>query len=300
MPTLTRQYLLAKDESSQFIILALALFLIIGFWTIILFQTVKNPGDVVAYEKCPVGECATRTVTGEKRCPLTSSLQMEYDPILEVCNPVDSCTSSTTPYSVQLDSSTSISGQCGVNNDSCRCVNYLATPSYIESIFNMQNGSFYSADPNSQSRVILVQQMNKYVGEGNNIPIVYDNPSTQFWEIAPDILNYLWPNPCSDIFGENPEPDAQKILACVNRNPCLAGKMAYIPNSSAAFSNFSQSSLTGGVSLGCVPNSVYNSPDSFLYPNTCDSNDDNYYAPVFNPSNGQIFCYQTTVNKINI
>jgi hypothetical protein len=293
MPTLTRTYLLGKDESSQFIILGIALFLIIGFWTIILFFTVKNPGNVIAYEKCTVGDCATRVATGEKRCPPTSTLQLEYDPILEVCNPLDSCTSSTTPYAVQLDSSTDFSGECGTNNSGCRCVNYLSTPSYIESIFNMQNGSFYSPNSSQQSRVILVQQSSKYIGEGNNIPMIYEDPSSQFWNIAPDLLTYIWPNPCADIFGNNPEPTAENILKCINRNPCLTGRMAYVPNNSSGFSTFTNSNITGGVGLSCVPNSV-NNPPTQTAPNSCENpGGDYYYAPVFNLTDGQIYCFET-------
>jgi hypothetical protein len=295
MPAIVKEYFLPQDKSSQYIILAVAFFLIIGVWTVILAFVIKNPGDIIAYEKCPVGECPTNTATGEKRCPASKSVPLSYDPIFEVCNPPESCSDVKTPYAVQLDSSTNLSGTCGTNNDQCRCVNYLTTPSYIEVLFNMQGGSLYSTQLEAQSRVILSQQPNQYTGEGNNIPMTYSDPTTQLWEISPSLLSYLWPNPCGDVFTQDVvEITKSQTLYCINKNPCMVGRMAFIPANSTAYASFTDQDISGGVPLACVPNSVENSPTG---DNSCISDEDFDYAPIFDPTSGRVYCKQTTIPR---
>jgi hypothetical protein len=299
MPTVVSEYFIPKNKTSDYLILIVALFLIIGVWTIILIFTIKKDttlnSDYKAFEICPAGECPTDRFTGQKRCPVNLALPMQYDPITEVCNPANACTSQSTPYAVLSNGATDLSGQCGAGNNNCRCVNFFQTPSYTQVIFNMVNGNFYSQFSEEQQRVNFVQQPSPYVGEGNNVPTLYKDPSTQFYEISPSILYYLSPNPCSNIYADKPEISNEQLLQCINLNPCISGRLAYVPQNSTAYIGFSDNDISGGVPLSCVPNSVENSPNG---DNSCQTTSPgSLYAPVFNLNNGRIFCKQTGFNN---
>jgi len=292
MAVLVQEYFVPEDKTPQYIILAILILLLVGFWAIIFIFSEKNTdNNFKAYETCQTGYCPTNKFTGEKRCPTNSSVGLQYDPEYEVCNPSNGCVDVSTPYAVQSDGSTSTSGTCDV--DQCRCVNFLATPSYIEVLFNMENGNLYSTQPETQNRVVLSQQPSQYLGEGNNVPMVFNSTINQFWQIAPSLLSYVVPSPCSDIFANgpiDPEVSIEQYITCINRNPCVAGRMAYLPTNSTSYNNFTAADIKGGYGLGCVPNSVENSP---LGDNTCNTTELNYYyAPLFNPSTGSVHCFQ--------
>jgi len=300
MPTITRQYLIPKDKTSEYIILIVAIFLIILTWTLILYFTQgKSSTTVKAYETCPSGECPTNIRTGEKRCPVNLSAPIQYDPINEVCNPPDTCTANQTPYALQLDGSSNVNGLCGTGNKNCRCVNYFSTPSYIEVLFNSTGGLLGGLNQN-QNRISLVQTANQYIGEGNNIPIIYNDPTSQFFEISPSLLSYLTPSPCAYLYEDNPVLEDWGNLSCINLNPCVVGRMAYIPGNVQELNNFAnRGDFSSGISVGCVPNSVLNSPAD---DNSCIANDlinpnkNLYeYAPVFDTTIGKIRCIPVNI-----
>ena len=290
-------YLIQKDKTSEYIILILVIALIVISWSIILyFATKYNSYNTRAYETCQKTFCPTNRFSGQKRCPENPNIPLQYDPIIEVCNPSNACTDDSTPYAIQSDGSTSLSGICDI--DGCRCVNYFTTPSYTQVLFNMVNGSIFSADPTSQSRTVFQQQVTPYVGEGNNVPIVYTDPTTQFFEISPTFLYIISPTSCTTIFNNtsdaDPQPTNLQILQCINSNPCLSGRMAYIPSDTVSFADFDSDDISGGVGLACVPNTVENSPNN---DNSCYTQSGVLYAPVFNSINGKIYCYETNVNN---
>lgn len=298
MTQLVQKYLLPSTKYSDYVILIICLLLIIGTWALILAFTAKGSNIIVAYEICPPGDCPTNRFTGEKRCPSGNQTPLQYDPILEVCNPSKSCTANSTPYAIQSDGSTNISGDCDI--DGCRCVNYLTTPSYIEVLFNTQGGNIYTTDPTQLTNLQFFQQPSPYPGEGNNVPILYQDATKQFWEIAPSDLGYLSPNPCSQFFSDGPELSTENLIKCINLNPCLVGRLAYLPKNTAAFAAaFNNNILNGGVPLGCVPNRV----DKLSSPNgTNDCNPtltpipgETYKVPVFNTVSGEVTCIATTI-----
>jgi hypothetical protein len=295
MPTVISEYFIPKNKTSDYLILIVALFLIIGVWTIIMIFTIKKDinlnSNVKAFEVCPIGECPTDRFTGQKRCSQNKAQPMQYDPIIEVCNPANACSNQSTPYAVLSNGATDLSGKCDIDN--CRCVNFFQTPSYTQVLFNMVNGNIYSQFSEEQQRVNFIQQPSPYVGEGNNVPTLYQDPTTQFYEISPSLLYYLSPNPCSNIYADDPEITTKKLLECINLNPCLSGRLAYIPQNSTSYHAFNDSNLNGGVPLSCVPNTVENAPE---ISNSCQTTTDTIYAPVFNLSNGRIYCNATSVS----
>jgi len=291
MAYIEQKYLLPQDKTTEYLILGIALFLIIIVWSVILYRaTYFGAGTTKALLSCPAGECPTNRFTGEKRCSKNSNLPVQYDPIYEVCNPSNECSAQQTPYALQANGSTNINGQCDVNG--CNCVNFLSTPSYTEVLFNAQNGLFISSNQSANSKIVLNQQPSPYVGEGNNVPMTIKDPNSQFWSIGIGYLPFLNPNPCSDLYGDDPTVDIQTTLKCINRNPCLVGRLSYLPQDSSAFNSFTNDNLSSTV-LACVPNSVENP----VTVNSCQNNDNDdsgtLYAPVFNLSNGRVFCYNT-------
>jgi hypothetical protein len=156
----------------------------------------------------------------------------------------------------------------------------------------MVNGNIYSQFSEEQQRVSFLQQPSPYVGEGNNVPMLYQDPTTQFFEISPSLLYYLSPNPCSNIYADNPEISTKKLLECIKLIPCVTGRLAYVPQNSTVYIGFNDNNLTGGVPLSCVPNTVENSPE---ISNSCQTTNGTVYAPVFNLSNGRIYCNPTSV-----
>jgi hypothetical protein len=290
MVSITSGYVLPKDKTSEYLILFCIIFLIIISWSLILYRSTEySSSNVKALEVCQKSYCPTNRLTGEKRCSKDGSIPLQYDPIFEVCNPIKGCVNDSTPYAVQTDGSTNLNGICDV--DGCRCVNYLSSPEYTQVIFNMQNGNIYSQYATQQGRVVFKQNPTSYVGQGNLAPMYYKDPSTQFYEISPSLLSYVTPVcPKLQII---PEPNDLDYVECINSNPCIVGKMAYIPKNSSEFINFNVSDLSGGVPLACVSNTVENPPDPENYPNSCISSVlTEIYAPVFNTITGQIKCFQ--------
>jgi hypothetical protein len=270
-------YVVPKDNTTEYIILALILFIVVGFWVIVFYyakdKDIANPttqnlkgandvagkgfgdlygsdksgqeyGTLTVYEQCPVGYCPTNIQTGEKRCPTNASLQILYNPATEVCNPQYSCNATATPYAIQFDGSVDLAGQCEPGVE-CRCTNTLYAPSYVQSLFNVQNGSILTTNPDNINKYYLSQTPAQTNGQGILNPITYNDPINQFYEITSGFLPQIYPNPCESIINNfitpsNPDVDLDvtNTLACVNTNPCLQGKMAYLMAYNSNFTQF--------------------------------------------------------------
>ena len=298
MSYVVKEYLLPEDKFTEYLILIIALFLIIIVWAGILYKSTSyENGETKAFLTCPPGYCPTNRFTGQKRCSKNTQESVEYDPILEICNPSNSCTppnaaeGSIIPYALQTDGSTNIDGIC--DKDGCSCVNFLSTPSYIEVVFNSSGGALLNTD--YKTKLSLLQQPSPYVGEGNNVPMIYNDPNSQFWNINPSYLPFVTPNPCAQYYIDDPTLTNQEILNCMNLNPCIVGAMAYLPNNAEAYQNFSSNDVSD-MQIGCVPNSVENPPDEGNFPNSCNVSSGFLYAPVFNMSSGKVHCFETNIS----
>lgn len=338
-------YVIPKDYTTEYIILALILILIIGAWVVIFHysknKTIQNPttkniqkqdgnpnsgyenfyndgpdaGTLTVYEACALGDCPTNVYTGEKRCPQNPSIQLLYNPITEVCNPQYSCTNEATPYAIKFDGSTDFGGQCD-SDYTCRCVSRLTTPNYIQSLFNVKNGSILENNPQLYNTWYLTQTPSKVSGQGVNVPITYDDPVNQFYQISYSLLTYVTPSECDQIINNyiltstgsagqilpGEELPISVGLECINSNPCIQGAMAYTQpytfNSSQP--NYTQFDLNNDnkiVSLSCVPDSFENRvcvsgtySSCNIWENRCEIEQ----APVFNYGTGRIHCVNPT------
>jgi hypothetical protein len=90
---------------------------------------------------------------------------------------------------------------------------------------------------------------------------------------------------CINAFSKGLEAGPKDTIDCINSNPCLVGKMAYILGYDQFFTSFDYFNDATSVSVGCVPALVDN-PPSLENPLVCQDG----YAPVFNYSTGKIFC----------
>lgn len=309
-----RKYIVPKDRFTDYLLLSLTIIIFLGLWVFILYlargykqidtnntSTKNNPqsgnrlkasSNLQAnydYQFCPSGECPTNIFTGEKRCPSDVAQTMLYDPTYEVCNPVKACTSSLTPFAVRFDQSSTTTGLCDAGMDGCRCINYLSTPSFTQILFQVTGGSIYEANPQLVDKWKLSQIPTSSVGQGNNTPIRYSDPINQFYEISPSLLSYVVPSPdiCTQVYIKGSEVSDADTLECVNANPCLVGKMAYVLGYRQYFTNFDYYNDINSTSLACVP-ALMDSMSPFVNSeNTgCKLN----AAPVFNYINGKIYC----------
>ena len=310
-----KQYIVPRDKFNEYLILGLCIFFFVVAWIIILYyargykETNKsntstksqnlNPtssgvnrgfGNLEAnpvYQSCPPGECPTNIANGEKRCPINSLQEILYDPTYEVCNPVDACTNSQTPYAELFDESTSLEGIC--NYPMCRCLNYATTPAYTQVLFEVQGGDLYTSNPQLLDKWFLNQLPNTAIGQGNVIGMRYSDPTTQFFTIAPSVLSKLANSTpiCKELFQGGPEIDSFDMLKCVNSNPCQLGKMAYIMGYNQFVTNFDPIGEATTVPLACVPASLDNPKNDTDGSLECPNDN---FAPVFNYITGKIYC----------
>ena len=338
-------YVIPKDYTTEYIILALVLILIIGAWVVIFHYSknkpIQNPttkniqkqdgnpnsgyenfyndgpdfGTLTVYEACALGDCPTNVYTGEKRCPQNPSIQLLYNPLTEVCNPQYSCTNESTPYAVKFDGSTDFGGQCD-SNYTCRCVSRLTTPIYIQSLFNVTNGSILENNPQLYNTWYLTQTPSKVSGQGVNIPITYDDPINQFYQISYSLLTYVTPSECDQIINNyiltstgsagqilpGEELPISVGLECINSNPCIQGAMAYTQpytfnSSQSNYTQFDLNTDNKTVSLSCVPDSFENRvcvSGAFSSCSTWENRCEIEQAPVFNYGTGRIHCVNPT------
>lgn len=338
-------YIIPKDYSTEYTILALVLILIIGAWVVIFYYSknkpIQNPttknlsnqtgdpstglgnfynqgpeiGTLTVYEACDLGYCPTNVYTGEKRCPQNPSIQLLFDPITEVCNPQYSCTDPSTPYAIKFDGSTDFGGKCDADY-TCRCTSILTTPTYIQSLFTVTNGSILENNPQLYNTWYLTQTASQVSGQGVNIPITYNDPTNNFYQISYSLLTYVTPSACDTIINDyinastgsgsailpGEELPLDVGLACINSNPCIQGALAYTQpytfNSSQP--NYTQFDLNEDnklVPLSCVPDSFENRVcvnGTFSNCNAWKNRCEIEQAPVFSYATGRIHCVNPT------
>lgn len=88
-------------------------------------------------QACPQGECAIKingNLIGVKRCPATSDGIIMYDITQEQCVQSNLCPSSI-PYAQQLNNE-ALTGDCGIGNDGCNCLEKPQCATYVTKYFN--------------------------------------------------------------------------------------------------------------------------------------------------------------------
>lgn len=215
---------------------------------------------------CQPGQCATNLLTGLKSCPANINDSVLVDPATAVCNSPFICDNPVTPFALNSDGSTNISGICepGVT---CPCVSYQSCPDFITSVFSTVNGNPYTNLPGQR---ITFPQLTSYAGvDGltDQPPIALTVPSTTFCTVPIDWLTFSTPG-CN--FVDSFTMTYEQLTACmglpsacngVTANPCLQGNLAFVTPDSAnigiADINFTPVGCVAGPTCPCGEVALY-------------------------------------------
>lgn len=220
-------------ELSGFIIVGVMIIFILIFWIWIMSTIRNNLPSNTYYLQCPVGQCPTNFINGEKRCLEDENIAAVYDPAYEVCNSRYTCENSMTKYAVQEDGSTDINGICPVGSI-CRCLPKPLCASSTIVTFSSQNGvlsgGLSPGDPGSTS---VIQNAHRVQGN-TGISLGLDNSNTQYCTISPIYMNRMIPR--TDVCNFSLNPSFNDVINCVKSNPCTMGILAYKPSDINTFS----------------------------------------------------------------
>lgn len=155
---------------------------------------------------CPVGECPTSLLTGEKDC--TRSV---YNPSLEVCSTQYGCPMDILPYPITSSLGTDLVQECELDANGeltqCRCSRDSLCPMYTVMAFARD----------SYGNITQVINLNNEENGSCSTAI------ESFFTVG----GFCTP---SDWTSE--ESKRSDIIRCVQGNPCVQGQAAYIANPS--------------------------------------------------------------------
>lgn len=175
---------------------------------------------------CPIDQCATNLFTGVKRCPVPGG-QIDLDLATEVCNSRTLCDNPVTPYAIQNDGSTDISGACDPGVE-CRCSRINRCPEYVAAAFTTNGGNPYQSLDGQ--RLTFPQTSTR----GLSGTIEYPNPSTTFCAAPATWLPLSNPG-CN--FATSGTMNSEAIRICMGLprgcngltgNPCRQGTLAVV------------------------------------------------------------------------
>lgn len=276
-----------QDDTADIVLPLLSIIIVLFFIAIILWLIFKNPApDIVkkngkVYLSCEPGQCVTNIFTGVKTCSDNNTQTLLYDPEYQTCNSQYTCESQVTPFAVQIDGSTNISGVCpeGVV---CRCLREPQCATEITVPFQSQNGNPYQSivgQTTTFSQVYGYVDKNGDVLPNQPVKIPRDQSSNVFCSISNDWLPRIWPKECAiGTLAYYPNNPSNFNLAKANITPlaCVIGESCSLPTETAVWDS----------RIGQV----------FCYelctqPSTCiDGTQSTCLAPIWSPSEGQLTC----------
>jgi hypothetical protein len=229
----------------RIIIVIVVVLIILAFALYLLFNTRRTNTSIIQTRvangnvigglgiSCGRGECVTNIYNGSKICPVLESGVLIADPAFEVCNSKFLCDNPITPYALLSDGSTDNNGICqrGVT---CRCLRQPQCSSNIVSVFTTSNGTPYQSF--AEQRITIAQslvQSNTNVSTAGTLSPNFQitDPLVNFCTITNSWLKNLSPGICNDIAPNT----IAGVVTCQNRNPCIAGTLAFIPDNIEEF-----------------------------------------------------------------
>lgn len=251
-------YIIKKSGTSTGLAVALlAGLILLAFYFWLTYATIDSivvENQITSQEqiiKCAVGQCAMDIVSGEKICPEIGSLDgLSYNPVTQLCVNPKEC-SGAFPYAVLSDGSTDQLGLCGFDplteeRQDCRCSRVMSCPYYITTVFSSISGNPYTSLQGTRTAFsqLTSSPLGGTLQRGISGDLVFSDPNTTFCTVPMSWL--LRSNPgCASFSNEDPNDIP---LKCLNLNPCLRGRLAYIAESAT---NFSKDDLYN-ITLGCV------------------------------------------------
>jgi hypothetical protein len=255
-----------NTRDGDYTLYVLSAVLIVFFWCIILWHYTSAPLSSV-FGQCDPGDCPTNRITGQKRCPTSTDIELLYDLENEVCNPPTSCTSSFTPYAINSDNSFNVNGICE-NDTICRCSANVTCPYFAEVKFTRQSSSgklFASDYYYTQS---IINSANTALDK--SLENSFDNVLSQSCFIDPSDIGRANASLCTSLITDI------DVDICIQSNPCLSGRLTFVPEKNKIFDTAID---------------VYTTPMACIAGQTCLSGT----VPVFDWSDGTTKCYTLKV-----
>lgn len=109
-----------KKTNNALIITMIIVVVLIIVTSIIVYAAFRNNLTNVR-NVCEPGLCVVNIGTGQKRCPSSTTEQLEYDVVFEDCTSSNFCQSQRAPCAVQTNGTLNCRGVCGVGNNKCSC-----------------------------------------------------------------------------------------------------------------------------------------------------------------------------------
>lgn len=171
--------------------------------------------------RCAPGSCPTSLVTGVKDCSRST-----FDPEFEVCNPAEACLNPATPYALNADGSSNVSGECEPGTQ-CPCVSRITCPRYIAAAFT----SIVPLSGGANARVFYPQTSTYTDAQGktsSELPLQLESPGSQFCTANAQILPLSLPGcPGAGVV------DYDALISCTSLprdqyNPCLQGTLSLL------------------------------------------------------------------------
>lgn len=110
----------AKQSNNAIVITMIIVVILVIVTAIIVYAAFRNSLTAVK-NVCEPGLCAVNISTGQKRCPSSTTEQIEYDTVFEDCTSSNYCQSQRAPCAVQTNGTLNCRGVCGVGNNKCPC-----------------------------------------------------------------------------------------------------------------------------------------------------------------------------------
>lgn len=235
---------LKNSRDNDYTLYILTAILILFFWCLFLWH--YRSVSTTVLEECPPGECPTNIKTGQKRCAEPHTVLLR-DLETEVCNPRNACTSSFTPYALNTDGSFNSDGVCE-NGSTCRCTSQISCPFFAETLFTRSSPTPNLLDANYYYAQSLIGSP-----QTGTTPTTFTDPFRQSCYITLPETARL--NPALCVSFSTPKD----IVACVQSNPCLSGRLTFVPergSSSFDVKNMVSTSMACIASEACASNQV--------------------------------------------
>ena len=260
---------MATDPLADYLLpgIVLIIFLIVGIYLayLLISSNFERRTQESPYIECAVSSCATNIYSGFKRCPPVGGTVFA-DPLIEVCNSRFLCDNPLTPYAVQADGSTNLSGVCEPEV-TCACTREARCPQYILSLFTASNGTPYSTLTGQR---LTFPQTSLYSTNGittDQPPISYQEDGRTFCTAPLAWLPLSSPG-CN--FATSNDMSYEELVTCMglprqcngaSGNPCLQGTLAIISANPSALTQADidvvQYGCVAGTSCPCGQVAIY-------------------------------------------
>lgn len=155
-----------------------------------------STSDGIFLETCVPGQCPTNIFNGVKRCPEDLNQSSTAQVGIEVCNSAFACENVETPFAVQGDQSTNLSGLCPLGVQ-CRCLRPQQCSEFTVAYFKTSQGNPFLPP---QGQRLTFEQLTTYTNVlGEDVitpPFQIGRDPTSFCTISNEWVSRITPSKC--------------------------------------------------------------------------------------------------------